>query len=73
MKLKNRSNLFLVVRDREGHETLLGTLHQVEVPIASFLTLESADEYAGVCTQEYEERKIDGFSFKAVPVIYYDM
>jgi hypothetical protein len=68
MKLKNRSNLFLVIR-----ENLLGTLHQVEVPIASFLTLESADEYAGVCAQEYEERKIGGFSFKAVPVIYYDM
>jgi hypothetical protein len=67
MKLKNRSNLFLVVR-----ENIRGD-YVAEIPIASFLTLESADEYAGVCAQEYEERKIGGFSFKAVPVIYYDM
>lgn len=63
MKLKNRSNLFLVVREWEKQEC----------PIAAFLTLESADEYAGVCTQEYEELKLEGFVFKAVPVIYYDM
>lgn len=63
MKLKHRSNLFLVVRESDD----------TEIPISSFLTLESAEEYAGVCQQEYEERNIDGFAFKAVPVIYYDM
>jgi len=63
MKLKNRSNLFLVVRESDD----------TEIPIAGFLTMESADEYAGTCTQDFEERNIDGFSFKVVPLIYYDM
>jgi hypothetical protein len=63
MKLKHRSNLFLVVR--ESYDT--------EIPIAGFLTPESADEYAGVCQQDFEERNIDGFTFKVVPLIYYDM
>jgi len=63
MKLKNRSNLFLVVRESDD----------TEIPIAGFLTLDSAEEYAGVCTQDFEERNIDGYTFKPVPVIYYDM
>lgn len=65
MKLKNRSNLFLVVREFRFNEN--------ETPIAAFLTLDSADEYAGACEQEYADNNIDGFEFKAVPVIYYDM
>ena len=73
MKLKHRSNLFLVVRESDDTEILPGTLHRVEVPIAGFLTAESADEYAGVCDQEFEERNIDGFTFKVVPLIYYDV
>ena len=67
MKLKHRSNLFLVVR--EETDTAVST----EIPIAGFLTAESADEYAGVCQQDFEERNIDGFTFKVVPLIYYDM
>ncbi len=63
MKLKNRSNLFLVVRESDD----------TEIPIAGFLTLESADAYAGVCQQDFEERSIDGFTFKVVPLIYYDV
>ena len=66
MKLKNRANLFLVVRAFEN-EVL------DEVPIAGFLTLQSAEEYAGVCAQEFEERNIKMFLFKVVPLIYYDM
>lgn len=62
MKLKHRSNLFLVVREYD----------EAEIPIAGFLTLERADEYAGVCQQDYDERNIDGFEFKVVPLIYYD-
>lgn len=62
MKLKHRSNLFLVARE----------YGDTEVPIAGFLTLERADEYAGVCQQDYDERNIDGFFFKVVPLIYYD-
>jgi hypothetical protein len=63
VKLKHRSNLFLVVRESDD----------TEIPIAGFLTPESADEYAGVCQQDFEERNIDGFTFKVVPLIYYDM
>jgi len=63
MKLKNRSNLFLVVRESED----------TEIPIAGFLTMESADEYAGACQQDFEERNIDNFEFKVVPLIYYDV
>jgi len=62
MKLKNRSNLFLVVREEA----------ETEIPIAGFLTPESADEYAGSCQQDFEDRGIDGFVFKVVPLIYYD-
>jgi len=63
MKLKNRSNLFLVVRESDD----------TEIPIAGFLTMESAEEYAGVCAQDFEDRGIDGFAFKVVPLIYYDL
>jgi len=63
MKLKHRSNLFLVVRESDD----------TEIPIAGFLTLSSAEEYSGTCQQEFEERDIDGFTFKVVPLIYYDM
>jgi len=63
MKLKNRSNLFLVAREFENEEC----------PIAGFLTLESADAYAASCQQDYEDREVDGFLFKVVPLIYYDM
>jgi len=66
MKLKNRANLFLVVRDFEKDGF-------TEVPIAGFLTLQSAEEYAGVCAQEFEERDIKMFLFKVIPLIYYDM
>jgi hypothetical protein len=62
MKLKNRSNLFLVVRESDD----------TEIPIAGFLTTECADEYAGSCQQDFEDRGIDGFTFKVVPLIYYD-
>lgn len=62
MKLKHRSNLFLVVRESDD----------TEIPIAGFLTPERADEYAGVCQQEFDERNIDGYMFKVVPLIYYD-
>jgi len=64
MKLKHRSNLFLVVREYEEER---------EYPIAGFLTMESADEYAGVCAQEFLERNALGYVFKVVPLIYYDM
>ena len=63
MKLKHRSNLFLVVREFEDDE----------IPIAGFLTPESADEYAGACEQEFIDREVFGFKFKVVPLIYYDM
>lgn len=66
MKLKNRSNLFLVVREE------VDTVASTEIPIAGFLTPESADEYAGSCQQDFEDRGIDGFVFKVVPLIYYD-
>lgn len=62
MKLKHRSNLFLVVRESDD----------TEIPISGFLTLESAEEHAGVCQQEFDERNIDGYTFKVVPLIYYD-
>lgn len=63
MKLKNRNNLYLVVRVSED----------TEIPIAGFLTPESADEYAGSCQQDFEDRNIDDFEFKVVPLIYYDV
>lgn len=63
MKLKNRNNLYLVVRESDD----------TEIPIAGFLTPESADEYAGSCQQDFEDRNIDDFEFKVVPLIYYDM
>ena len=63
MKLKNRSNLYLVVREFEDDE----------VPIAGFLTMASADEYAGSCHQDFVDREIFDFKFKVVPLIYYDM
>lgn len=65
MKLKNKSTLFLVVRRK--------FLSQEEVSIAGFLTLDSADDYKGSCEQEFEDKKILGYRFKVVPVIYYDM
>lgn len=64
MKLKNKSTLFLVVRRK--------FLSQEEVPIAGFLTLDSADDYQASCEQEFEDKKIVGYEFKVVPVIYYD-
>lgn len=64
MKLKNRANLFLVVRRK--------FLSQEEVPIAGFLTLDSADDYKASCEQEFEDKNIVGYEFKVVPVIYYD-
>lgn len=67
MKLKHRSNLFLVVREVAGVTAL------DEIPIAGFLTLESADEYASVCQQEMLEHNITEYSFRVVPLIYYDM
>lgn len=66
MKLKTRNNLFLVVR----HATM--ALAGSETPIAGFLNLESAEEYAGVCQQEFKEKNIEGFAFRVVPLIYYD-
>jgi len=72
MKLKHRSNLFLVVREYGDTEMHKGTKPLSEVPISGFLTMERADEYAGVCQQDYEERNIEGFVFKVVPLIYYD-
>lgn len=63
MKLKNRNYLSLVVREY-GEE---------QIPIAAFLTFDRAEEYAGVMQQEFVERNIDGFVFKAIPLIYYDM
>jgi len=64
MKLKNRSNLFLVVRHTKGEVD--------EIPIAAFLTLESAEEYAGSCQQQFEELRVEHYVFTVVPVIYYD-
>lgn len=64
MKLKNKSTLFLVVRRK--------LLTKEEIPIAGFLTTESADNYKGSCEQEFEDKKVTGYSFKVVPVIYYD-
>ena len=63
MKLKHRSNLFLVVRESDD----------TEIPIAGFLTPESADEYAGSCHQDFIDREIFDFKFKVVPLIYYDL
>lgn len=65
MKLKNRAYLFLVVRN-------LVSNGEGQLPIASFYTMEGAEEYAGVCQQEFLERNINEFSFEVVPVIYYD-
>lgn len=65
MKLKNKSTLFLVVRRK--------FLSQEEVPIAGFLTLDSADDYKASCEQDFEDKKVVGYSFNVVPVIYYDM
>lgn len=65
MKLKNKANLFLVVRRK--------FLSQEEVPIAGFLTIDSADDYRASCEQEFEDKKVTGYSFKVVPVIYYDV
>ena len=63
MKLKSKSNLFLVIRkDLKGNE----------IPIAGFLTPESADNYAGECTQQFLDKGITEFVFGIVPVMYYD-
>lgn len=63
MKLKSKNNLFLVIR-----RNYQGT----EIPIAAFLTPESADNYSGECTQDFLDRGITEFVFGVVPVIYYD-
>lgn len=63
MKLKSKNNLFLVIR-----EDLNGT----EIPIAGFLTAESADNYAGECQQTYLDKNITEYVFGIVPVMYYD-
>lgn len=65
MKLKNRNYLFLVERFDEEKKT--------SVSIAAFLTLESAEEYSGECSQDFEDRGISGFLFNVVPIIYYDL
>lgn len=61
-KPNNRSFIFLVVRDAS----------QKTVPIASFLTQEAADNYAGTCAQEFEDRGIEGYSFSTQCIIYYN-
>ena len=64
MKLKNKTTLFLVIRRK--FKT------QQEIPIAGFLTLEAADDYKTSCEQEFVDKKIVGYTFDVVPVIYYD-
>jgi len=64
MKLKNRSYLFLVVRQPKGSEQ--------QLPIAAFYSLESAEEYAGVCLQEFLEKGTEEYLFNVLTVIYYD-
>lgn len=64
-KPTNRSFIFLVVRSNSLDAT-------EEVPIASFLTQESAENYAGTCAQEFEDRGIAGFTFKTQCIIYYN-
>lgn len=63
-KLKNRGTLFLTIRQ--------DARNQSETPIAAFVTLERAEEYAGACLQEFLDKGITEFVFGTVPVIYYD-
>jgi hypothetical protein len=64
LKLKNRATLFLTIRqDSRTHS---------EIPIAAFTTMERAEEYAGVCLQEFLDKGITEYVFGVVPVIYYD-
>ena len=61
---KNRDFLFLVIRQTKN-ETLV-------CPIAVFNSLEKAEEYAGQCTQEFEDKNIQFHEFLVKPVIYYN-
>jgi len=63
MKLKSKNNLFLVIRKDLNHN---------EVPIAAFLTAESADNYSGECQQNFLDKNITEYVFGIVPVMYYD-
>lgn len=64
MKLRNRDTLFLTIRKNANNNS--------EIPIAAFRTLERAEEYAGVCLQEFLDKGITEFVFGTVPVIAYD-
>lgn len=62
MKLKNKDTIYVVKR--------LGKPFAVD--IASFRTLEAADNYAGACQQKFEDAGITEFEFKPYAVIFYD-
>jgi len=65
MKLpKNRDTVYLVVRQQAQLEET--------VPIACFRTPERADEYAGACSQDFDDHNIKTFEFNVQAVIYYD-
>jgi hypothetical protein len=59
---KTRDTIYLVVRLAPDDTT----------PIAAFRTPDRADEYAGACTQEFEERGYLNVFFEVQAVIYYD-
>jgi hypothetical protein len=64
-KPKNKNYVFLVVRENNPFT-------QENTPIACFFSLDSAEEYAGKCTQEYLDRGYKDISFSTTPLIYYD-
>lgn len=61
---KNRDTIFLVFRKH------LDTA--METPIATFTTLERAEEYSGECLQQFLDKHITGFVFGVAALIHYD-
>lgn len=64
MKQKTKTYLFVV----ERHEMA----SQEGVPIAIFVTEESADNYAGACEQEFKDKGILAYRFKTHSVMFYN-
>jgi len=65
MKLpKSKTGMFVVERHLNGEND--------GCPIAIFLTEESADNYAGACEQEFKEKGILTYVFRAHYVTFYN-
>jgi len=65
MKLpKTKTGLFIVMRYLMSSDD--------GIPIGIFVTNAAADDYAGKCEQEFEDKNIKAFTFRVVYTMFYN-